>query len=87
MQIVKGYKTELRPNDKQRTALLQHAGAARFTFNWGLSEKKKAFDAKQKIPNAIELHRRLNALKKTDFPWMSKFCAEKKEIPAPCTNE
>lgn len=29
-----------------------------------------AMEAKTKIPNAIELHRRLNALKPTELPWM-----------------
>lgn len=70
MKVLKAYKTEIAPNNVQRTLLLKHAGAARYAYNWGLNEKKKAFDAKQKIPNAIELHRRLNALKPTDFPWM-----------------
>ena len=70
MKIIKGYKTELKPNNKQVTALLQHAGAARFTYNWGLKQKQLAYENKQKTPNAMELHRRLNALKKTDFSWM-----------------
>jgi len=70
MKILKAYKTEIDPNNVQRTMLLKHAGSARYAFNWGLNEKKKAFDAKTKIPNAMELHRQLNALKKTDFPWM-----------------
>lgn len=38
--------------------------------NWALNIKKEAFDKKEKIPNAIELHRELNKLKKTDVPWM-----------------
>ncbi len=70
MKVRRGYKTELKLNNKQRTACLQHAGAARFAYNWGLNQKKMTMDAKGKIPNAIELHRRLNALKKTDFGWM-----------------
>ena len=70
MKVLRAYKTEIDPNNVQRTLLLKHAGAARFTFNWGLSEKQKAYEAKEKVPNAIELHRRINALKKTDFPWM-----------------
>ena len=36
---IKGYKVELKLNNKQRTMLLQHAGAARFTYNWGLSKR------------------------------------------------
>ncbi len=34
MKITRGYKTELDLNNKQRTACLQHAGAARFAYNW-----------------------------------------------------
>lgn len=68
--IQRGYKTELHPNNKQRTLLLKHAGAARYAYNWGLAQKKTAIHTKSKIPNAIELHRRLNTLKKTEFGWM-----------------
>ncbi len=70
MKVLRAFKTELDPNNIQKTLLLKHAGAARFTFNWGLSEKIKAYEAKEKSPNAMELHRRLNALKKSEFPWM-----------------
>jgi len=68
--IQRGYKTELDPNNKQITLLLKNAGAARFAYNWALNIKKQAFENKTKIPNAIELHRSLNELKKTEFPWM-----------------
>jgi putative transposase len=70
MKVQRGYQTELNPNNIQRTLFLKNAGAARWTYNWGISQKKLAMDAKTKIPNAIELHRRLNELKQTDLPWM-----------------
>jgi len=70
LPIQRGYKTEIRPNNKQRTLLLKNAGAARWAYNWGLSQKKMAMEVKTKIPNAIELHRRLTVLKKTEVPWM-----------------
>jgi putative transposase len=66
----RGYKTEIKPNNKQRTLLLKHAGAARFTYNWGLNQKKMAYENGEKTPSAIDLHRRLNALKPTELPWM-----------------
>lgn len=65
MLIQRAYKTELDINNAQRTLLLKHAGCARFAYNWGLAKVKDG--AK---PNAIALHRELNALKPTDFPWM-----------------
>lgn len=33
MKILRAYKTELDPNNRQRTALMRHAGAARFAYN------------------------------------------------------
>jgi putative transposase len=70
MLVKRGYKTEIHPNNKQKTLLLKNAGAARFAYNWGLTQKKTAITAKTKVPNAIELHRRLNAIKPTELSWM-----------------
>lgn len=69
-RLLKAYKTEIDPNNVQQTKLQQHVGCARFAFNWALAKKKDAFDKKDKIPNAIELHRELNKLKKSEYPWM-----------------
>ena len=69
-KILKGFKVELDVNNAQRTLLLQHVGCARFAYNWALAKKKEAFEKKEKIPNAIELHRELNKLKQTEFGWM-----------------
>jgi putative transposase len=70
MKITKGYKTELDLNNAQVTACLQHAGTARFTYNWGIRRYQEEYAAGRKTPTAIDLHKELNALKKTDFPWM-----------------
>jgi putative transposase len=70
MTIQRGYKTELRLNNKQRTLCLKSAGVARFAYNWGLRIKQDEYKATGKSPSAIDLHKRLNVLKKTDFPWM-----------------
>jgi len=68
--FLRAYKTELDLNNKQRTSLTKHAGTARYAYNWGLARKIEEFKAGRKMPTAIDLHRELNALKKTDFPWM-----------------
>src|SRR6266702_726386 len=70
MKITRGYKTELDLNHKQRTACLQHAGAARFAYNWALNRKREASKKGEKVPTAIDLHRELNTLKKTELSWM-----------------
>lgn len=66
----RAYKTELDLNNEQITACKKHAGAARWAYNWGLQRKQEAYKATGKSPSAIDLHRELNALKKTDVLWM-----------------
>ena len=70
MKVVRGYKTELDLNNEQRTACLKHAGCARFAYNWGLARAQVVYRTTGKRPTAIDLHKHLNALKPTDFPWM-----------------
>ncbi len=70
MRVIRAYKTELDLNNWQETACRKHAGAARYAYNWGLARKQEAYKATGKSPNAIDLHRELNALKQTDVPWM-----------------
>src|SRR5215469_12695559 len=70
MRVQRAYKTELDLTDRQVTACRQHAGAARWAYNWGLRIKQEQYRASKKSPNAIALHRELNALKKTEVPWM-----------------
>lgn len=70
MNVVRGYKTELDLSNMQRTACYKHAGCSRFAYNWGLARKKAAYKPGEKVPSAITLHKELNALKQTEFPWM-----------------
>jgi putative transposase len=70
MKVVRGYKTELDLNNEERTACLKHAGVSRFAYNWGLARSKEAYRTTGKRPTAIDLHKELNKLKQTDFPWM-----------------
>ena len=68
--MVRGYKTELDVNNEQRTVLLKHAGASRFAYNWGLARSQEIYRTTGKRPTAIDLHKELNKLKRTDCPWM-----------------
>jgi putative transposase len=70
MLVLRAFKTELDLNNAQKTACARHAGAARYAYNWGLARKKEAFASGEKTPCAIDLHRELNALKKTELSWM-----------------
>ena len=70
MLVQQSYRYELKPNNKQRTLLAKHAGTARFTYNWGLGRRIDEYNKTGKSSNAIEQHRQLNLLKKTEFSWM-----------------
>ena len=70
MESRRAYKVELDPTEAQRRLLRRHAGAARFAWNWGLARRIAEYRATGKSSRAMEQHRQLNALKKTQFPWM-----------------
>jgi len=45
-----GFKTELRLNNKQRTALAKHSGVSRHAWNWGLGLTKQILDHNRDNP-------------------------------------
>lgn len=74
--MIIGFKTELKLNNRQRTELLKHAGVARHAYNWGNALCKQILDhnkvnpeSRIKFPRAIDLHKWLVALVKTENPW------------------
>ena len=69
MSEKQGYRAELDLNNAQITLARKHCGAARFAYNYGLRRKQEAYKAGQKTPSAIDLHREINVLKKTEIPW------------------
>ncbi len=82
MRIQRAFKTELDLNNVQRTKCAQHAGAARYAYNWGLARKIEIYRAKEKTPTAIDLHREINRLKKSNLAWMyeSSKCAPQEAL-------
>jgi putative transposase len=71
-----GFKTELKLNNQQRIALTKHCGVARHAWNWGLALTKQILDhnknnpdSKIKFPSAIDLHKWLVALVKSENEW------------------
>ena len=62
----RSYKTELKPTKAQEQRLLQSCGTARFAWNWALNRINEGTSK----ANAIQLHKELCALKKSEFPWM-----------------
>ncbi|MBT9140945.1 MAG: hypothetical protein DDT30_01531 [Dehalococcoidia bacterium] len=64
------HKIRLFPTAEQETYFHKATGTARFAYNWGLAQVKKALDTKNKAPGWLTLKKQLNAIKRTEFPWM-----------------
>lgn len=71
------HKIRLYPNNRQATYLSRCCGVARFAYNWGLARWKEQYEAHKSDPdnapqpNQYSLCKELNAVKRTEFPWMS----------------
>lgn len=63
------HKIELKLNNKQKTYCAKAAGVARFSYNWALNEWQKEYAAGLK-PSDPSLRRKLNSIKRSEFPWM-----------------
>jgi putative transposase len=88
--MIKSHKIELKPNKSQLAYFKESAGVARFSYNWALSQWTNDYDHYQKHPFSCgvspysrsyegELRKRLNSIKKEQFPWMydvSKYVAQ-----------
>ena len=73
MLIKKAYRYELDPNNIQRSHLAQHAGVARFAYNWGLEQRIARYKNNQgndRFTDAMKQHKLLTSLKKDQFSWM-----------------
>ena len=73
MLRIRGYKYELRVNNKERTQLTKCAGIARFAWNWGLAARNQRYlshSGAARYTDTMKQHKELNRLKHTDFPWM-----------------
>ena len=64
------HRIALDPNDRQETLLRQHAGWARFAWNWGVAEARRALDAGEKSATShYRLRPAFNRVKRHLAPW------------------
>ena len=79
---MRSIKIRLEPNNKQRTAFLQHAGTARHAYNWGLALSKRLYEEGEKRPSAFTLHKLLVKDVKSVNPWYyeSSKCAPQQAL-------
>ena len=67
------HRIALDPNDRQEKLLRQHAGYARFAWNWGVAESRQAIDAGEKFATAdYRLRPAFNRVKADIAPWASE---------------
>lgn len=69
------HKIALAPNNAQATYFARAAGTARFAYNWALAEWQRQYEAWKTDnslpkPSQAALRRQLNAIKRSQFPWM-----------------
>jgi putative transposase len=69
------HRIRLDPNNLQATYLTRAAGTARFAYNWALAEWRRQYEACKvdpslPKPSEAALRRKLNAIKRAQFPWM-----------------
>lgn len=70
MKILKAFKVELNPNNKQRTLFMKAAGTDRFVYNWGLAKNIELYEKEKKSLSAFDLSKELNKVKDIEYPWM-----------------
>jgi putative transposase len=66
---MKSLKVRLEFNNAEQTLASQHAGAARYAYNWGLEKSQKAIESGAKRPSAIQLHKDWVVFKHTEATW------------------
>jgi putative transposase len=66
----RAHKIRLNPTPEQAAYFRKAAGAARFTYNWGLAAVKQALEEGRKPESVLALKARFNALKGERYPWV-----------------
>lgn len=71
--IIKGYKYRIYPTKEQKVLLAKHFGCVRWIYNWGLGQKKKAYEETGKSLTCFQLDSQVTALKKLpETKWLSE---------------
>ena len=65
-------KVRLQPNRKQLTKLFQHAGTARFAYNWAIIKEQENYKQGNKFLSDNELRKEFTKLKKkSEYNWLN----------------
>ena len=79
---MRGFKTEIKLNNKEMTMAKQHCGVGRHAWNWGLSVCKEVSDSGGALPSAVDLHKILVSDVKPNNLWYyeSSKCAPQQKL-------
>jgi putative transposase len=66
----RAHKIRLNPTAEQAAHFRKATGTARFTYNWGLAEVKRAVAEGRQPASVLALKARFNALKGAQYPWV-----------------
>lgn len=79
---MKSIKVRLELNNKQVTIALRHCGTARHAYNWAVDVCANAYALKEKMPTAIDLHKKLVTEVKKEHAWYyeSSKCAPQQAL-------
>lgn len=70
---IRAYKLQIIPNAEQRKALENYQGAARFSWNFGLSMISKAYKRRKDKANYMTVSKLITKLKKTSrYAWLNE---------------
>ncbi len=70
--MLKAYKYRLYPTESQNEILVKHIGACRFTYNWALEQKNKAYEVDKEHLSRFELQHRLVHDLKPNNEWLKE---------------
>jgi putative transposase len=69
--MMMGMRVRLRPTVEQERMMVRHAGAARWTYNWGLEVSRQAWDHAGIRLRAVDLHKILVGIKRLpEYSWL-----------------
>mgnify|MGYP001117037795 CR=1 FL=1 len=73
MKITRAYKTELNPNNKQKSFFAGSCGMARFIYNWALNYWIEEHERGEKRTGWMKLNTELTKLKQLEYQWMYNY--------------
>lgn len=69
--MIKTYKIKLKPNNKQKTKMIQFCGAKRFAYNWALGREQENYKNGDKFISDNDLRKEFTQLKKQEeYKWL-----------------